>query len=70
MVEAIVNLLVGFGASWVVQRFVVGMILGVQVSTTQSFWIVVLFTMMSFIRQYALRRMFNRWHVIRPHTAQ
>lgn len=62
IIEANVNLMVGFGISWAANVWVVPSLFGVAMSAKQGFGMVVLFSVLSLIRQYVLRRVFNRWH--------
>ena len=59
-VEAKVNLLVGFGLSWAVNVWVVPPLFGVQMNAKQGLGVVLLFSVLSIVRQYTLRRLFNR----------
>jgi hypothetical protein len=61
VLEAKLNLLVGFGASWATNVWVVPWLFGVQMNAKQGLGIVVLFSVISLIRQYSLRRLFNYW---------
>lgn len=63
-VEAQVNLVVGFGLSWAVNVWLVPWLFGVRMNARQGFGIVVLFSVFSFIRQFVLRRVFNRVDVV------
>lgn len=56
--EASTNLVLGFWVSWAAQKFIVSRILSVSISDAQSFWIVAMFTVFSFVRQYGIRRTF------------
>ncbi len=59
LVEAHVNLIVAFGISWFAQVYLVSRFLGVQISGTQGASMVLLFIVLSFVRQFLLRRLFN-----------
>ena len=50
MVEANVNLVVAFGISWFAQVYLVSWLLGIQISGRQGAGIVLLFSILSFIR--------------------
>lgn len=66
--EAITNIAIGFGVAMVGNFLFIPMVMGVQPSFGESFWIAVLFTLLSFARQYAIRRLFNGrsvWQTIR-----
>lgn len=60
-VEALTNLVVAFVISCAAQYYIVPLITGKQFTLSQSAWIVVMFTVLSLIRQYLLRRLFNRF---------
>ena len=59
MLEANANVAVGFGLSWFAQVYLVSWLLGIKISGKQGAGIVLLFSVLSFIRQFALRRVFN-----------
>ena len=59
MIEANVNLVVAFGISWFAQVYLVSWLLEIQISGRQGAGIVLLFSVLSFIRQFVLRRIFN-----------
>jgi N-acetylglutamate synthase-like GNAT family acetyltransferase len=59
-VEAKANLLLAFGISWLLQVYAIPFLFGIQVSAEQGLGIVTLFTVSSFVRQYIVRRGFNR----------
>lgn len=56
--EAVANLIVGYPLTFVVYVWLAPALLGVHVTPSQGIGLVVLFTAVSFIRQYALRRAF------------
>lgn len=57
--EALFNTLIGFGISMTANLFVLP-IFGYKVGISQAFWIGVIFTGISIVRSYILRRLFNR----------
>ena len=63
MLEACFNVGTGFLLSWILQAYLVP-ILWPTVSTTkvEAFWITMMFTGVSLVRVYALRRLFVRMH--------
>ena len=61
-VEACFNVLVGFTVA-VISNEVVLPLFGHNVTFSDSFWIAVVFTGISMVRSYILRRLFNWWHV-------
>lgn len=56
--EALVNLIVGYPLTFVAYVWLAPALLGVRVTPSQSMGLVVLFTAISFLRQYTLRRIF------------
>lgn len=59
-VEAIANVLVGFGVGWG-SNLIVLPIFGFHVNGTQAFEIGLYMTAISLARSYLLRRLFTRW---------
>jgi len=57
-IEIAVNTVIGYGVSMILWP-VIGHITGVDTNNAQHFWIVSLFTVVSIIRQYIVRRYFN-----------
>ncbi len=57
-VEAVTNIVVGYGLA-VLTQIIVFPFFGLQVSLPESFLLGLIFTIISLIRSYALRRMFN-----------
>lgn len=57
-VEAWVNILVGFGIAMAANALVLPQF-GFHVTASQNFWITVIFTAISLVRSYILRRVFN-----------
>lgn len=57
--EAKANLAFAFGISWEINTYVMPRIFHVTLSKSQAFWWTVIFTILSFIRQFFLRRLFN-----------
>jgi hypothetical protein len=62
MLEATVNILIGYGVAIAAQK-VIFPIFDMHVSTADDCKIAGLFTIVSLIRSYVLRRAFNWWHV-------
>lgn len=63
MFEVCFNLFFGVGTGWLTNMIVLPLF-GFQVSKTDSLSIVLIFTTISFIRGYFVRRIFN-WHQIK-----
>lgn len=60
LIEAITNVVVGYALA-VITQIVVFPWFGLQVSLCDKFAIGALFVMISLLRSYALRRLFERW---------
>jgi hypothetical protein len=58
LVESFVNILIGFSINWVANLFILPLF-GFNVTGSQAFWIGVLFTAISLVRSYCIRRWFN-----------
>ena len=56
LVEAAVNIAVGFMLAGVITYWLFG------VSVCRAAWVTCIYTAASLVRQYVLRRAFNRWH--------
>ena len=59
MVEAVVNVLIGYGVA-VGSQMVVFPLLGIQVDVSTNFIIGLIFTVISLVRSYLLRRIFTK----------
>jgi len=68
MLEATVNILIGYGVAIMAQK-VIFPLFNMHVSTADNFKIGALFTMVSLVRSYILRRAFNWWHVYKARKA-
>ena len=64
MIEAIVKVLVGFWVSVLAQMLVLPLF-DLQVSLSQSIGMGLIFTVVSLVRSYLLRRAFNAIHVMK-----
>lgn len=62
LLESIVNIIVGMVINIFAQQGVFPYF-GIQISFTQSFEIACIFTGISLVRSFFLRRAFNAWHV-------
>lgn len=62
--ESIVNMAVGFVINFTIQYFVFAY-LNAHVSLTENFALSVLYTIISIVRSYGLRRLFNYIHIRR-----
>lgn len=63
-IEAVVNVLIGYWVSFLTQLAVFP-IFDIKISVVQNLWIGVIFTVVSLVRSYALRRLFNYWSLTR-----
>lgn len=63
MLESLVNVLVGYGIALAAQLLIFPLF-GIHVSLQDNIVIGLLFTVVSIVRSYALRRLFNRWHQV------
>lgn len=61
MIEAGVNVLVGYGVA-VAANYAFFTANGIHVTLTQNVNLGLFMTAISLIRSYALRRLFNKWH--------
>lgn len=61
-VEACINVLIGYGVALATQLTVFPLF-GLTVTFVQNIWIGMVFTVVSLIRSYVLRRFFNWLHV-------
>lgn len=59
--ESVANVAVGYGVALATQ-LVVFPALGIPVRLSQNVAIGAIFTVVSLVRSYCLRRVFNRWH--------
>lgn len=60
-VESCVNTAVGFGINFMANMLVLPLF-GFKVTGEQAFWMGVIFTVISVVRGYSLRRLFNAAH--------
>lgn len=59
-IEAAVNILVGIAVAFAANMIILPLV-GVTISAAQSAAATLFFTAVSFLRSYALRRLFNLW---------
>ena len=59
--ESVANVAVGYGVALASQLLIFPLV-GVRANLKQNVAIGVAFTVVSLVRSYALRRMFDRWH--------
>lgn len=57
--EAWANILVGFGVNWTANMLIFPLF-GFNITAVQAFHVGLIFTVISLLRSYALRRIFNR----------
>lgn len=58
IIEAWTNLCIGFAVNFVANLFILPLI-GAQFSALQNFWLGCIYTAISIVRQYVIRRYFN-----------
>ena len=63
LIESNVNTFTGFVVSWILMYFIVPLLWDIEVTVTTSLGIVLLFTFVSIIRNYIIRRLFNYYHL-------
>lgn len=61
MIEAVINVLVGFSINMLL-NFAVFPLFGWHISLQQNIALGVIYTVISILRSYSLRRLFNRMH--------
>lgn len=61
LLESLLNICVGFGVALITQ-IVVFPLYGMQVNLSQNFQITGIFTVVSLLRSYVIRRYFNGFH--------
>jgi hypothetical protein len=59
--EAWANILIGFGINFAANLIVLPLA-GLPVTAAGAFWIGCIFTAISIVRSFGLRRVFNYWH--------
>ena len=59
--EAIINVVVGFSINFALNMLVFPLF-GWEISAAQNIALGVIYTVISIVRSYSLRRLFNRWH--------
>lgn len=64
LLESVVNVFVGLGVS-VLTQVVVFPFFGIYIPLSSNLKIAAIFTIVSIVRSYVLRRSFNWWHVAR-----
>jgi hypothetical protein len=63
LIEVLANIGTGFIISALLQQFVIGPIYNLPTSVSQNLEITIIFTVISVVRSYAFRRLFNRYVV-------
>lgn len=67
LIEALFNVLIGYGISCAANMVVMPMY-GYQISTSEAMSMGLIFTVISIVRSYALRRLFNRITYAKTHA--
>lgn len=68
VMESLTNIVIGTAIYTVVNHTLLAWVLGIPISVGTSLWISAMFTVISFARSYAIRRIFNGrtvWQAIR-----
>lgn len=60
--EAIFNNLVSFGVAYSINLAVLPVFRRTMTNAQTAFWLTMLFTVVSIVRSYFIRRLFNWWH--------
>lgn len=68
VIETIASTVIGFVVSFISNIFILPLV-GLQATMGQSFWMVVFFTIVSLIRGFFVRRLFNRVHIWQSNSA-
>ena len=63
MLETTVSTVVGFAASWALLSYVIAPVFNIHTTLIDNIWITVMFTALSLVRGYWVRRAFNWWHL-------
>lgn len=61
-IEAVTNIAIGYAVA-IAAQIVIFPLFGIHASARDHLLIGLAFTVVSLVRSYALRRLFNRWHV-------
>lgn len=64
LLEAIVNVMIGYGIA-LASQILIFPLFNIHIGIRDNIFIGLIFTVISIARSYALRRLFNWWHVIR-----
>lgn len=65
-VEVAVSTGIGFSVAFTANLIILP-IFGFTPSLSQNFWLTIFFTIVSLVRSYFVRRLFNWWHASRLH---
>ncbi len=65
LIESLINVLVGYGIALAAQLIIFPRF-GIHISMSDNLMIGALFTVISIVRSYALRRLFN-WFTVKAH---
>lgn len=60
-IETVVQISCGFVIAFFIQRYALGPLFGVWVDDTDALYITLVFTAAALVRNYAVRRGFERW---------
>lgn len=62
LIEAVLNVVIGYFIA-IATQVAVFPLFGIHIPLEQDLLIGLIFTVVSLVRSYALRRLFNRWHL-------
>ena len=62
LLESIVNVVIGYGIA-ILSQIAIFPLFGIHIPLRDNLLIGVIFTIVSIVRSYALRRAFNWWHI-------
>lgn len=66
VLESLANVAIGYGIA-LLSQIIVFPLFGIHIGIKENIGIGAVFTVISIVRSYVLRRLFNLWHVRRMH---
>lgn len=69
LLEAALNIMIGYGIA-ILAQWAIFPLFGMHPSLRENLQIGALFTVVSLVRSYCLRRLFNLWHVCKEQRCQ
>jgi uncharacterized membrane-anchored protein len=64
-IESFINVAIGYGVA-LISQILVFPLFGINIPMESNLLIGAIFTVISIVRSYVVRRVFNRWHSARP----